>query len=785
MTEQEREIQRVLAKLRTAVRRYIVLEGLGLVIALACFLFWVTYGIDYVHFQMRRLELPATFRLLSTITISVALISVIVGWMLARLMRPLKPTDLALAVERRHPQLQDRLITAIEYSGHASSSPLQERMIEATAAEAAREASALDVSDTLNRVPLHRVLTVAGVLLASVLVFGIANAQGMERWYRAYILGRSDYWEPFRQNALKVNVIAQPGDRVREFDQRHVYKHPRGEDLVLVAKSLEEAVPPDRALLQFISFGGAGRQQGKITMSRVGEMEFRQTLSRVVDDHQLWIYAGDYVNRSPFRIQVVDPPRVDSINLECDYPEYLGWEGLEDQLVQVVGTQASLPMETQFKLNVSSNKPLVKVHVRTPSMSITFGFEGGKSLSPVETTLTLQDEDGASGKRITIDLPAETLFNDSRTSFSLPLLVTANAEVDRTQTPIAIPPDTNLQIDLEDEDQIYSPESTSVTITGIVDEDPVVDTRRTGIGTAITRMASIPIQGRLLDDYGVTDAWFGYRLNESGDEATQPLAILPSGQREFPLGDGAEIAVERFNLIPLKLEEGDEINLGVYAQDGDVLNGPHISHGEIFSFKIVSKDELLAKLNDREINLRLRFEQIESEIKDLRTLLVNQREAAASPQDNANSLNAFVERSLHQLRKNHTESRSVEVGFENLREEMVNNRVDTKELLERIDDGVITPLHELNEDAFLEADRKFGVLRLAIQQQGEVLAATEETIPAVDAVLDQMARILAEMRDRGTFNDLIQNLQSIIERQEQLLEKTEEKRIEENFFFDN
>ncbi|MDB4793386.1 hypothetical protein OAG75_01955, partial [bacterium] len=57
-------------------------------------------------------------------------------------------------------------------------------------------------------------------------------------------------------------------------------------------------------------------------------------------------------------------------------------------------------------------------------------------------------------------------------------------------------------------------------------------------------------------------------------------------------------------------------------------------------------------------------------------------------------------------------------------------------------------------------------------------------IPAVDAVISQMDRILEEMKDRGTINDLRQNLQVLIERLRKAQEETEKKRIEENFFFD-
>jgi hypothetical protein len=246
--------------------------------------------------------------------------------------------------------------------------------------------------------------------------------------------------------------------------------------------------------------------------------------------------------------------------------------------------------------------------------------------------------------------------------------------------------------------------------------------------------------------------------------------------------------VEYFNLIPLKLEDGQTLTLTVYAADGDTLNGPHVAHGELLAFKIVPPEELLAKLFDREVNLRLRFEQIRAEVADFNSTLletkkqIRELEAEGSGGPSKAVVAAHVDRGLHQIRKNHTESRSIEVSFRELRDEMVNNRVETEELLERVERRVIDPLSILNAAAFLDVDRRLGVLRLSVDRGAGMEAAWTDVSQAVDTLIAQMDAILAEMRDRGTYNDLIQNLQQMIERQKQVRERTDNKRIEEDFF---
>ncbi|WP_437227608.1 hypothetical protein SH661x_000462 [Planctomicrobium sp. SH661] len=795
MNQTRPEIQNILSRLRRWIRRYVLIQGLAGTVVLACLLFWLTFGIDLAYFRLSNLELPGWFRIACTIAMAAALVGMVSTWVGSKLFRRLKPADLALALERKFPELNDRLITAVELADRSPDGP-HSRMLDKTIDEAVSRLSSIRLQETTNPVPLRRMLVAAGVLATSVLVLGIANAQGMERWYNAYILGRNDYWEPFRRNELKVHVVAQPGDRIRNFDENGIYKHPRGADLQLVATVPSEATPPQRVTLQFMSYGGSGQQRGQVTMSRLGEDEFRHPFIRVVNDHELWFRGGDYVNRRPFRVQVVDPPRVDALELKCDYPSYTGLDSLEDQLVRVVGTQVSLPMETSFELKAAVNKPLRQVILRSSDYELSFGFDpSSQGKTPSPTRLTITDNDTGAVRSLVLQESVETFLDQSKKRFQIPLKVTSRAKdeiakfTETAPFPLPVTPDDTLQITLEDEDEIYSPEPAMLTVNGIVDQSPVVETRRTGIGTAVTRMATIPIEGVLLDDYGVESAWFTYRTDKAEKDERQDLARAPSGQKEFRLQQTSDRNVEYFNLIPLQLDEGQKLTLSVSARDGDTLNGPHESHGELFTFQIVSTDELLAKLADREMTLRARFEQIRTEVNDLRSSLekmqtqISELETSGQKNDqSAGVVAGYVDRGLHQIRKNHTESRSIEFSFRDLREEMVNNRVGTTELLERIERRVIEPLSLVNQNDFLAVDRLLGTLKLAVERQQGMQAAAGEILPAVDRLLAQMDAILAEMKDRGTLNDVIQNLQKMIELQEQLLEETENKRIEESFF---
>jgi hypothetical protein len=797
--ENQVAIQQLLSELRSRIRRYVLLEGVAAVVTVLGVLFWVTFLLDLLHFQLTRLELPGWFRTACLLLMLAATVGAAVSWLVLRSLRGLRSRALALLLERRFPQFDDRLITAVELLEETTPpAPLQLAMRQRTIHQAAELSRQLDLSAVFDHRPLQRAIVLASVLAATVGLFAATNAQAMGRWVNAFIRGEADYWEPFRQQELEIFAIAQPGDRKRLFDAEGVLKHPRGQDLELVVVSQADKVAPERVSLQAVSYSGGRVQRGRVRLSPSAQGEFRHTYQRVLEDQQIWFTGGDYVNRRPFRVQIVDAPRVDGLELQCDYPTYIGRDSEEDVAVPVMGTQVSLPLETTFQLRGAVSKPLQQLQVRSPRFELFF--------DRAQPTGELVLIDPQTEARRLVRIPGgETVFPATEESFVLNFQVSAQGEMalqgtgEQTAWPLRIPSDTPLQITLVDADDIYSTEPALLSVNGIVDLEPVVDVRPRGVSAGITRTANIPFQGRVLDDYGVRKVWFGYFVDQNTEVQERPLSRNPQNTREYQLESSPADPVERFNVLPLQLKEGQTLTLSVYAEDGDELNGPHRGHSELLKFTIISAEELLARLYDREVNLRLRFEQIRRELGELQTGLSSQGElnsrrlqlngagnSAETREELARlnvGLSAFVERGLHQLRKNHVESRSVEQGFTELRDELVNNRVDTKDLLDRINGGILAPLQILNEEEFAAVDQRLGEWRLVVDQPAATAEELASTQVALAAVLERMDRILAEMRDRGTFNEFIQQLQQLIELQKKLREDTEKKR-NENFFDD-
>ena len=813
----------VLDRLRSRIRSYVLFEGIALVVVLLGALFWGSFLVDWCYFQLSRLELPRWFRATVLIAGIGLLAAGAVSWIALRLFRAFRTKALALVLERRFPELDDRLITAVEAAegGEASDSPITSAMLRHTIVEAARTASGLDLGSVFDRKPLRRAVITATVLVASILGLAVTNGAAMERWVAGYLGLRDGYWP--RETELIVRVIVQPGDRVREFTDGH-YKHSKGSDLSLQIEVAPGKKAPEQVRLDARLANGRGNVRAYLT--RVGDQPFRHTLAGLLDDADIWVTGGDFTNARPYRVQVVQPPEVSAVALHCLYPEYTGMnERVDGKAVrakqQVNGAQTSLPLATDFVLDLTANKPLSHIRIEGDAGAErweillagsgpppTFDATSGTTVTYPFATISIKSQDGRPEVRVSWPTSAMNAIWSSKKdavalpfvlapdgAMSLPERVRAAAESRQPLAfPLPLPPDSMIRVSLEDTDQIQSTAPAKFTINGIVDQPPLVTTELKGIGSSITRKARIPIAGILTDDYGVVSARFDYKVDDA--ESWSPREFQsspPRSLREFELRRAEEEPFERFDVLPLDLSIKQRLTVSVSALDGCTVGEAHRALGQKYVFNIVSEEELLSMLYVREINIRKRFEQIITEMKQTREVLGKARgqadEAASlkkqgtKPDDEKMTtltlgLSSSADRSLQAIRKNSVETAGVETSFADIREELVNNAADTPLLLERLDGKIIAPLRRINGTDFPSADTSLGLFKLALEKNTDPTGSMDEATDTLDAMIEKMELILVEMRELAKFHEVVEQLKANIKAQQDLLEETKRKRKE-------
>lgn len=836
------EATAVLDRLRSRIRQYVFLEGLALVVVLLGALFWGSFLIDWGYFQLSRLELPRWFRA-SVLIAGIGLVTFgLVAWVALRLLRSLRAKGLALVLERRFPELDDRLITAVEAAAELepTSSPITAAMLRQTISDASRTVGSLDLGGVFDKRPIRRAVLTASVLVASILGLAVTNSAAMERWIAGYLSLRNGYWP--RETELVVRVVVQPGDQLREFVDGE-YKHAKGTDL-----ALQVDVPPGKKTPSQVRLDARlanGRGTIRVVLTRLGDEPFRHTLPGLLDDAELWVTGGDYTNASPYHVQVVQPPDVSQIVLHCLFPEYTGLNQRSGgQIVrteqQVNGAQTSLPLATDFVLDVAANKPLKHVRIEGDAgierweISLTAPHSASAGTTNPAAVISLKSQDGRPEIRVPWpESMQQAIWSSNRGNVAIPFvldpdganrlpeLLRSVAESRQPLTfPLPLPPDSVIRIVLEDVDGIASTTPARFTITGIVDQPPSVATALRGIGTSITRKARIPITGNLIDDYGVVSARFDYRVDDSQAWLPREFQTPPQGTREFELRRGESEPFERFDVLPLDLSIGRRLTLAVSALDGCTVAEPkrpgvvqpdsvsetnepkavaapelpaHRAYGLKYVFTVVSEEELLSMLYAREINIRKRFEQIITELKQARQELTVQRgkadEAATLKQGGAaadaeplvilnQGLAASADRSLHAIRKNAVETAGVETSFADIREELVNNAADTPLMLERLDDRIIAPLRKINETSFPATDAALGLFKLALDKNTDPTNPMDEAVEILDSMIQSMDQILAEMRELAKFHEVVEQLKANIKAQQDLLEETKRKRKE-------
>jgi len=354
--------------------------------------------------------------------------------------------------------------------------------------------------------------------------------------------------------------------------------------------------------------------------------------------------------------------------------------------------------------------------------------------------------------------------------------------------------DRAILIELFDADGIKSREPLRLTLAAVPDEAPQLSVRLRGIGSAITPEARLPVAGQILDDYGLNRVWFEYGI-EDHEAGEVPIARPPGNQTDYQLDralDGRQI-----DMAP-----GQRLILSVKASDRrDLDEGPNVGTSERWLLDVVTESELRTILESRELVLRQRFEAILAEVVESRDLLARieftgdgsdeppppPEQGGGEPDDERESDEApsvervlglrklRVERAVQNSRKDAHEILAVAVAFDEIRVELVNNRIDTEELKARLETGIAAPLRDVADRMYPELERRLGKLMDTLSEEGAARVSRDRAVAQVDTIVEAMNRVLARMIELEDFNEAIALLREIIEAQQRLNKETEQK----------
>jgi hypothetical protein len=347
-------------------------------------------------------------------------------------------------------------------------------------------------------------------------------------------------------------------------------------------------------------------------------------------------------------------------------------------------------------------------------------------------------------------------------------------------------------------------------VAAVRDEVPQVVVRLSGIGTAITADAILPFKGKLTDDYGLARAWFEYQV-DNGPTASRPLVAQPSGQAALDDIDAFDTRAlnESTGKRSLILRPGQKLSLTLRGTDYfDLNDGPRAGSSQLFSLDVVTMAELLEQLERRELQLRQRYESIYEKMMDTRNLLArvdsqetppseptdasgtepsssgetNPTESATEPSpaaaDRALALRRLrVAGSLQHVVQSADEVLGIAEAFDDLHDQLTNNRIENPDLQSRLREQIALPLHRIGNQRMPELAAQLKLVEEHLPEAG-VQPELAKSIATADQILVEMKAVLDRMLELETYNEVVALLRGIISDQEEINRRTRDRQKE-------
>jgi hypothetical protein len=785
------DLRSLLAGLRWRIRLYIWLEGLALAVIWVGLMFWIGLALDYLPVLLGASEMPAVARGVLLALSGIVLAWILYRWILSRTFVRLSDRSMALLLERRYDGFHDSLVTAVEMAqapDHAS--PFSRDLLVLTAKEARAGVGDVRYRQVFNTGSLAWKVLLALIVAGTLAAFFSTNAAAFARATQRLLLMSHEPWpRSARIEVTGIEVLREaaigdesPRSIALEFKDRAV-KVARGSNVSLkvrAAHAPEAQVVPQQCTVYYrtrSSGEGVRGERGSVAMSSFRDVgssrnfwfdgkPFKGVLSTVEFD------VVGYDHRvSGYKLEVVESPAVVETLLDLAYPKYMVDEATSSHLPAsdqpYLPSGTFIPAGTQVTLKFKTNKPLRQAEIA------------------VEGT----------DQRTTIDIPPSA---QDRLRFS--------HRID------ALPGSLTLSIALIDEDNVTTERPFRVFLTAIEDQPPQVEVALKGIGSSVTPDVQVPFRGKVSDDYAVAKTWFDVQVNEAGDPRDIAIGLGKGGAVEQEI----DFRHERAEKTGLEIKPGDKLFLSVKAADKfdlpDSSGKPgeaHVATGDRYQLDVVTPEELLAQLEVREVGLRRRFEQILDEMTQMRDSLLRVKASISpgastsaepedlrgdndpegtqlTPEQKAQRAADFrllrVQRALQQGQKSVAEVLGVAAGFLDIREELINNRVDTEDRKTRLKDQIADPLNKTCAEEFPQLDVRMQTLETKLREAGVNLVPAEAA-PLADSAIDQanlvlqkLEEVLARMQDLETYNELLEIVRDLLKDQQKLIERTQQER---------
>lgn len=799
----------LLDQLRARIRRYIVAEGVFAGLAWLFAAFWITLALDWTF------EPPPVVRALLLVVVAGVLGYLLNRYWFQRTSVPLSDTNMALLVERKYRGFRDSLITSVELREQpAHARAFHAEMLAQTESQAAKQLHDVKLGEIFNNTTIGSKVLLALALGAGVIVFGVMQPEAMKTWTQRVLLLSSDLWP--RYTGLEIEGFP---DKTRKIGIG-------GETTVIVKADLAKEVPS--AVKIIYNYKDSGREtQDMPILRRDSEYQYYvYKFAGLTSSVSFDIRGGDARLRG-YEIEVVENPTLSDLQLVARYPDYMG---RSDQTLRASGLM-QIPLGTELILRGRANKPLVEARIDI--------MEGEKKSS--YSTKDFPGNSDSAGSKLALKSPEEveyhlgTLLTDQSLSFHLrDADGIESREGDAVRLNLTVRPDESPRVGLRlaGIGSAITPFATLPMVGDVEDDyglsriwieyhvEQAADARQRDLplpplADSKQLRKTIEWSRELNPDQYKTyepESYIGLDLQHIQEqekaaaeratreaksekdpaESQEPAAEKPADGQEAP-----SAAVPQKEIpIPFKLEVGQKLNVMTKAVDNSTLAaGALVGVGEKYQLEVVTKEQMAAILEAREVNLRQRFETIVNEFQMTRDNLEAIRFKASPKKSVTDVLDgddpaeqkpmvtveqiqerldaerpALTERALEKIERSAYECNELSRAFLDIMEEFINNRITTPENEKRLRDQIAFPLQKVAKRIIDPETNKADTLKQQLVELRKLVAdqtrgpdQQQAAIKAADSILAEMKAILEKMLELEDYNALLSKLRKLID----------------------
>ena len=273
-----------------------------------------------------------------------------VGYLLYRyLIQPLRvkltPHDVALNVERKHEDLEDRLVSALQFGEVETEDPIKSHLLQRLVTDAVERTEGIDFKATVDKSKKRKHVGIAVAVLAGCALIGLIFPTELNTSLNRLL----SPWEK-TEPVFTTKLTVEPGNA----------RILRGRSLAINLEVTGKAA--DKARLIYTkgnSTTDAEPQHQEIDMMRiVGEKgKFGYEIFNINENVKYYVTANG-VESERYTVEVFDMPKVTAIEIAYTYPEYTKLNPIiqqgEGNIRAVAGSQAEVRITTNKAIESAS-----------------------------------------------------------------------------------------------------------------------------------------------------------------------------------------------------------------------------------------------------------------------------------------------------------------------------------------------------------------------------------------------------------------------------------------------